>query len=176
MTAAVLDPQAGHIVTASAASISFNDQTSATFYQPTLGLAAFSFFYALKARLLSNPTITNRVLQSNPLAQVNAGDRRVLEALCRLEAVGLVQTYFQHDEIGDVYVYESQPAFTLEKFLVGNLSSTLLLEEVGGDAFGRLTKQNRQYKPAPSSTSLISVSHNFFEKFRINSQLVTETS
>ena len=175
MTAAAFDPQAGYVVTASTAFISFNDQTFATFYQPILGPVAFSFFYALKARLLPNPTIANRTLQSDLLAQVNAGGRQVLEALHRLEAVGLVQTYFQHDEIGDVYVYELQPTLTPEKFLADNLLSILLLEEVGEDAFGRLTKQSRQYKLASSNTSLTNVSHNFFEEFHINSQSITET-
>ena len=55
MTAAAFDPQAGYVVTASTAFISFNDQTFATFYQPILGPVAFSFFYALKVRLLPNP-------------------------------------------------------------------------------------------------------------------------
>ena len=123
MTAAAFDPQAGYVVTASTAFISFSDQTFATFYQPILGPVAFSFFYALKARLLPNPTIANRTLQSDLLAQVNAGGQQVLEALHRLEAVGLVQTYFQHDEIGDVYVYELQPTLTPEKFLADNLRS-----------------------------------------------------
>lgn len=175
MTAAAFDPQAGYVVTASTAFISFNDQTFATFYQPILGPVAFSFFYALKARLLPNPTIANRTLQSDLLAQVNAGGQQVLEALHRLEAVGLVQTYFQHDEIGDVYVYELQPTLTPEKFLADNLLSILLLEEVGDEAFERLTKQSRQYKLASSNTSLTNVSHNFFEEFHINSQSITET-
>ena len=39
MTAAAFDPQAGYVVTASTAFISFNDQTFATFYQPILGPA-----------------------------------------------------------------------------------------------------------------------------------------
>lgn len=43
MTAAAFDPQAGYVVTASTAFISFNDQTFATFYQPILGPVAFSF-------------------------------------------------------------------------------------------------------------------------------------
>ncbi|MCD7130456.1 DnaD domain protein [Limosilactobacillus agrestis] len=175
MTATTFDPQAGYVVTASTAFISFNDQTFATFYQPILGPIAFSFFYALKARLLPNPTIANRTLQSDLLAQVNAGGQQVLEALHRLEAVGLVQTYFQHDDIGDVYVYDLQPTLTPEKFLADNLLSILLLEEIGEEAFDRLIKQSRRYKLASPNTSLTNVSHNFFEEFHINSQSITET-
>lgn len=175
MTASVFDPQAGYVVTASTAFISFNDQTFATFYQPILGPVAFSLFYTLKTRLLPNPTIANRTLQSDLLAQVNIGSQQILEALHRLEAVGLVQTYFQHDDIGDVYVYELQPTLTPEKFLADNLLSILLLEEIGEKAFNRLIKQSRQYKLASANTSLTNVSHNFFEEFHINSQSITET-
>ena len=53
MTAAAFDPQAGYVVTASTAFISFNDQTFATFYQPILGPVAFSFFLCVKSALVA---------------------------------------------------------------------------------------------------------------------------
>src|SRR5699024_544444 len=93
----------------------------------------------------------------------------------RLVSFCLVQIYFQHDEIGDVYVYELQPTLTPEKYLADNLLRILLLEEVGEDAFGRLTKQSRKYKLASSNTSLTNMSHNLFEEFHINSQSITDT-
>ncbi|MBB1122647.1 replication initiation and membrane attachment family protein [Limosilactobacillus albertensis] len=175
MTATTFDPQAGYIVTASTAFVNFNDQTFATFYQPILGPVAFSLFYTFRARLIPKPTISNRTMQSELLAHINAGGQQVIEALHRLEAVGLVQTYFQSDEVGDVYVYELQPTLTPEKFLTDNLLSILLLEEIGETAFNHLIEQSRQYKLASSNVNLTNISHRFFEEFHINSQSITAT-
>lgn len=173
--ATTLDPQAGYVVTASPSFIEFNDQTFAAFYQPILGPVAFSLFYALKARLRSRPTLASRVMQSELLAQLNTGGRQVIEALHRLEAVGLVQTYFQHDEVGDVYVYELQSTLSPEKFIADNLLSILLLEEIGENAFDQLVAQSRQFKLVSTNTVLTNISHHFFDEFHVNSRSITTT-
>ncbi|MBB1080092.1 DnaD domain protein [Limosilactobacillus sp. STM2_1] len=175
MTATTFDPQAGYIVTASSSFVEFNDQVFTSFYQPVLGPVAFSLFYALKAQLRPRPTLADRAMQSNLLAQLNAGNGQVIEALHRLEAVGLIQTYFQHDEVGDVYVYELQTPLSPEKFIADNLLSILLLEEIGEEAFERLVDQSRQYRLASTDTSLTNISHHFFDEFHINSQSITST-
>lgn len=176
MTAAtILDPQAGYVVTASSSFANFNDQTLVTFYQPIIGPVAFSLFYALKAHLQSHPTITERTMQSSLLAQLNAGGRQVAEALHRLEAVGLVQTYFQHDDLGDVYVYELQATLLPADFVNDNLLSILLLEEIGDQAFEHLVAHSRRFKLASTKTNLTNISHHFFDEFHINSQSITTT-
>lgn len=166
------DPQAGYVVTASNSWVTFNDQTLATFYQPILGPIAFSLFYALKARLKSQPTIADRLLQSDLLTQLNAGSQQIETALHRLEGLGLVQTYFQHDQLGDVYVYELHPTLTPTEFLADNLLSVLLLEEVGEQHFEQLVQQSRRFRLASANTKLSNISHHFLDEFSLNSRLI----
>lgn len=171
----LFDPQAGYVITASPSFANFSDNTLATFYQPILGPAAFSLFYAFKAQLRPNPTIADRLLQSKLLAQLNAGSREIAQAIHRLEAVGLVQTFFSHDDLGDVYVYQLQATLTPEQFIDDNLLSILLLEEVGDQAFERLVKHSRQFQLASKNTQLKNISHHFFDEFHVNSRSVTTT-
>lgn len=169
------DPQAGFIVTASSKFANFNDDTFVTLYQPIIGPVAFSLFYVLKANLRLNPTIAERRLHSNLLSQVNAGGRAVAEAIHRLEAVGILQTYYQHDELGDLFVYQLQSTLTPEEFIDDNLLSILLLEEVGDYNFKRLVNRGRQYQLASSNVKLKNISHHFFDEFQVSSQSVATT-
>ena len=87
------NPQAGFLVTAATDFVNFNDRVFTSFYQPVLGPTAFSLFYALRAQLISQPTLADRRLQANIIRQLNAGTSQLARALHRLEAVGMVQTY-----------------------------------------------------------------------------------
>lgn len=166
------DPQAGYLVTAAADFITFNDQTFTDFYQPVLGPVAFSLFYALRSQLLSTPTLADRRLQSTLLVQVNAGQNQVSEGLRRLEGMGVVVTYFQHDAQGDLYVYELQPTLTPAKFLDDNLLSVLLLEAIGEVAFNRLVKQAHRYQLTGDQAKLKNVSHHFLDTYQVDQREV----
>ncbi|KRM37077.1 replication initiation and membrane attachment family protein [Limosilactobacillus pontis] len=167
-TAPSFDPQAGYLVTAAADFINFSDQTFTDFYQPVLGPAAFSLFYALRSQLVDAPTLADRRLQSNLLVQVNAGQRQVDEGLCRLEGMGIVSTYFQHDAQGDLYVYELQATLTPERFFADNLLSVLLLEAIGESAFQRLAKRAYRYRLAGDRSHLKDISHHFLDTYQVD--------
>lgn len=167
-TAPSFDPQAGYLVTAAADFINFSDQTFTDFYQPVLGPAAFSLFYALRSQLVDAPTLADRRLQSNLLVQVNAGQRQVDEGLCRLEGMGIVSTYFQHDAQGDLYVYELQATLTPERFFADNLLSVLLLEAIGESAFQRLAKRAYRYRLAGDQSHLKDISHHFLDTYQVD--------
>ena len=147
MTAAApFDPQAGYLVTASSTYPNFSQETLVRFYQPILGSAAYSILGALQSELRPQPTLSDRQLQSKLLAQLNVGSQMIITGLHRLEATGLVQTYFQHDQMGDLYVYELQPTLTPNQFLNDNLLSILLLEQVGEEAFKNLIATSRRFQ------------------------------
>ncbi len=162
------DPQAGYLVTAAADFINFNDQVFTDYYQPVLGPVAFSLFYALRSQLLDHPTLADRRLQSALLVQVNAGQSQVSEGLRRLEGMGIVQTYFQHDAQGDLYVYELQATLSPERFINDNLLSVLLLEAIGEQVFSRLAKGAHRYQLVADRTRLKNVSHRFLDAYQID--------
>lgn len=162
------DPQAGYLVTAAADFINFNDQIFTEYYQPILGPVAFSLFYALRSQLLDHPTLADRRLQSALLVQVNAGQSQVSEGLRRLEGMGIVQTYFQHDAQGDLYVYELQTTLSPEQFINDNLLSVLLLEAIGEQAFTKLANNAHRYRLVAEHSQLKNVSHHFLDSYQVD--------
>lgn len=162
------DPQAGYLVTAAADFINFNDQVYTDYYQPVLGPVAFSLFYALRSQLIAYPTLEDRRLQSTLLVQVNAGQNQVSEGLRRLEGMGLVQTYFQHDAQGDLYVYELQSTLSPDRFINDSLLSVLLLEAIGEQAFSRLAKNAHRYQLKTTQAQLKNVSHHFLDAYHVD--------
>lgn len=165
---ASFDPQAGYLVTAAADFINFSDRTFTDFYQPVLGPVAFSLFYALRSQLIAAPTLADRRLQSTLLVQVNAGQSQLSEGLRRLEGMGIVSTYFQHDAQGDLYVYELQSTLTPDKFLNDNLLSVLLLEAIGEQAFDRLVKRAHRYRLTSDRAHLKNISHHFLDTYQVD--------
>ena len=162
------DPQAGYLVTAAADFINFNDQIFTEYYQPILGPVAFSLFYALRSQLLDHPTLADRRLQSALLVQVNAGQNQVSEGLRRLEGMGIIQTYFQHDAQGDLYVYELQATLSPEQFINDNLLSVLLLEAIGEQAFIKLANNTHRYRLVAEHSQLKNVSHHFLDSYQVD--------
>lgn len=173
MTAtAPFDVQAGYLVTASPTYTNFSQETLVRFYQPILGSAAYSILGALQGELRPQPTLSERQQQSNLLVQLNIGSQEIVAGLHRLEATGLVQTYFQHDQLGDLYVYELQPTLTPNQFLNDNLLSILLLEQVGEDAFKNLIAASRRFQLASDKKQLTNISHHFFDEFHVDSHSI----
>lgn len=162
------DPQAGYLVTAAADFINFNDQIFTDYYQPVLGPVAFSLFYALRSQLLDHPTLADRRLQSTLLVQVNAGQNQVSEGLRRLEGMGIIQTYFQHDAQGDLYVYELQATLSPDQFINDNLLSVLLLEAIGEPAFSKLADNAHRYQLTADHPQLKNISHHFLDSYRVD--------
>lgn len=165
------DPQAGFIVTAASSFVNFNPTTLTTFYQPVLGPFAFGLFYALKEQLVTNPTLSDRRLQSTIIRQLNAGSSQIAQALHRLEAVGLLKTFRGSDGLGTFYVYQLQSTMTPVSFIEDDLLSVLLLEAVGNESFQRLTKWAHRYELA-SHPQLTDVSHQFLDEFHVAAQSV----
>lgn len=165
------DPQAGFIVTAASNFVNFNPATLTVFYQPILGPFAFGLFYALKEQLVTNPTLSDRRLQSTIIRQLNAGNSQIAQALHRLEAVGLLKTFRGSDSLGTFYVYQLQPTMTPVSFIEDDLLSVLLLEAVGNDSFQQLTKWAHRYELV-SHPQLTDISHQFLDEFHVAAQSV----
>ncbi|WP_283621264.1 DnaD domain protein [Limosilactobacillus avium] len=168
------NPQAGFLVTAATDFVNFNDRVFTSFYQPVLGPTAFSLFYALRAQLISQPTLADRRLQANIIRQLNAGTSQLARALHRLEAVGMVQTYRGKDSQGTFFVYQLRATLTPAAFIEDDLLSVLLLEAVGDGHFKQLVKEARRYQLA-SAPSLENVSHHFLDEFHVANKSLVKT-
>lgn len=169
----LFDPGAGYIVTASYQWPAFSEEVFELLYQPVLGPTAFAMFHALKTQLRSYPVISDRQLQSQLLIQLNAGCQAAEEALRRLEAIGMLRTFEQSDQLGKVFVYELQATVTPVEFINDNLLSVLLLEAVGEKRFGTLSRYANRFSLGEAQASLHEITHNFFEAFHIDEEGIT---
>ena len=168
----LFDPSAGYIVTASHQWPNFNEEVFTLFYQPILGPVAFAMFHALQTRLQNQPVISDRHLQSQLLIQLNDGRQAADDALQRLEAVGMLRTFHQEDQLGELFVYELQPTIPPAEFINDNLLSVLLLEAVGEERFKELSRYAERFSLSDKA-SLKEVTHHFFDAFHVDEQRIT---
>ncbi len=169
----IFDPGAGYIVTASHQWSNFNEDVFELFYQPILGTAAFAMFHALRTQLNEKPAISDRRLQSQLLVQLNAGQQTAEEGIQRLEATGMLRTFTQTDQLGDLFVYELQPTLTPAEFIDDNLLSILLLEAVGEARFKELGEFANRFTLVGHPAALKEITHNFFDAFHVDDQRIT---
>lgn len=169
----IFDPGAGYIVTASYQWSNFNESVFELFYQPILGTAAFAMFHALRTQLNEKPVISARRLQSQLLIQLNAGRQAAGEAIQRLEATGMLRTFNQTDQLGELFVYELQPTLTPTEFIDDNLLSILLLEAVGEERFNSLGEYANRFSLENQEPALTEITHNFFDVFHVDERQVT---
>lgn len=169
----VFDPGAGYIVTASYQWSNFDEHVFELFYQPILGPVSFAMFHALRTKLSNGPVISERQPQSQLLIQLNAGRQAADDAIQRLEATGMLRTFRQTDQLGELFVYELQPTITPDEFINDNLLSVLLLEAVGESRFNELQKFASRFSLPKVHSSLKEITRNFFDVFHVNEQLIT---
>lgn len=170
----IFDPTAGYVVTASQQWPNFNEKVFELFYQPVLGPVSFAMFHALRTKLTPQPLISNRRLQSDLLTQLNAGRGAADEALKRLEAIGMLRTFHQVDQLGSLFVYELQATVTPTEFINDNLLSVLLLETVGEVRFKMLSDYAQRYSLKQEMDEIKEVTHNFLDIFHLSSQQITK--
>lgn len=159
-----LTPQTGFIVAAASDFVRFDQATFIDFYQPLLSPTALGLFYALQSQLVPEPMLAKRQAHSIMLDRLNLGVAQFAEARNSLEGVEMLQTFYQQDEIGGVYVYVLQPTMTPEEFINDDLLSVRLLQQIGEQRFDELVARSRRYQF--DTSRMHNLTHDYFEVFR----------
>ncbi len=158
-----ITPQTGYLVTTKTSDFQLNFTVFASLYQPLLSPLAYVLESILATQLQVNPTLADRRRHSDLLSILNAGTGKLESARDQLEAVGLLRTFFQDDEIGPVFVYELQPLLSASQVFEEDILSTKLLQTVGEQRFKDLAKAVRQYYYDPRQ--MTETTHSFFDVF-----------
>ena len=159
-----LTPQTGFIVAAASDFVRFDQATFIDFYQPLLSPTALGLFYALQSQLKPDPMLTKRQAHSIMLDRLNLGIAQFAEARNALEGVEMLQTFYQQDEIGGVFVYVLQPTMTPEEFINDDLLSVRLLQQIGEQRFNELVAHSRRYQF--DTSRMHNLTHDYFEVFK----------
>ncbi|GAB6092006.1 DnaD domain protein [Furfurilactobacillus curtus] len=129
-TLPTLTPRAGFIViNPSRAQLTTN--VWQRLYQPILGNNAFGLYNALQTFISEQPQLSNRRVHSQLLSWTDLDLPHFQASRQRLEALGLLNSYYQQDALGDLYIYELHQPLDAQTFFRDDLLSVLLFQYVG---------------------------------------------
>lgn len=100
-------------------------------YQPILGNNAFGLYNALQTFISEQPQLSNRRVHSQLLSWTDLDLPHFQASRQRLEALGLLNSYYQQDALGDLYIYELHQPLAADTFFQDDLLSVLLFQYVG---------------------------------------------
>ncbi|RRK09884.1 helicase DnaB [Lactiplantibacillus garii] len=168
-----LTPKTGLVVPTAPALSAAQQAVLAELYLPLIGPLAYSLYAALRSLQSPENELSNRRSHAELLGILGTDLPTVLAARKKLEATGLLQSYFQEDELGAVYVYQLQAPLAALPFFADDLLSVLLLDTVGELRYQQLADDF-----APVSIDLSkaqNVTANVLDVFHIDSQKVTQS-
>ncbi|HAT53789.1 MAG TPA: hypothetical protein DCW31_00800 [Lactobacillus sp.] len=160
-----LTPRSGFVVTLPAANDSQLDSWR-LLYAPILGVAAFGLYSGLKTFANAQPQLSARRQHSELLTWLRLDLDHFLAARQRLEAAGLLDTYYQQDALGDVYVYQLQSPLSVTAFFDDDLLSVLLLQSVGQQRYDELIAKFEQRRL--NTKNMQNVSADFLSVFHMS--------
>lgn len=134
-------------------------------YQPLIGAASFSLYMLLRTFVAQRVSLSERRMHTTLLELLDMGANTLYEARCKLEAIGLLRTYEQEDELGKVVLYELQAPQLPRAFFEDDLLRTLLLETVGEQQFKAL--QHYFFNPLFEHPQAVETTKHFLEVFNI---------
>ena len=167
-----LQSQTGYVVSLSPDFGKFDQTTFLNFYQPLMSPTAMGLFYALQLNLSVHPVLTDRQPHQKLMVQLGAGIQAIDQGRQQLEALGLLKTFQQIDDLGEVLVYELHPTLSPDEFLADDLLSVLLLQMVGEQAFNQLSQRANQYYL--KSSELAEVTTPFLDVYTIGKQALKQ--
>ncbi|MDD2434923.1 MAG: DnaD domain protein [Bacilli bacterium] len=108
-----------------------------TLYQPIIGATSINLYFSLWASLEQNEVLSNVLTHHYLLSSMGISLSELVEAREKLEAIGLVKTYFRKDVINN-YVYELYSPVSANDFLNNPILSTILYSTVGSTEFDKI--------------------------------------
>lgn len=141
-------------------------------YQPLIGTVGFSLYALLRTMVQSDLHLSNRKMHSELFDLLGVGTQTFYEARCKLEAIGLLRTFEQSDELGKLVIYEIQEPQRPENFFADDLLRSLLLETVGERIFKEL-QAYFFFSPIEKKKAVETTKH-FLEVFTVQPQTLNE--
>ena len=166
-----LTPKTGLVVPQAPALSAAQQAVLAELYLPLMGPLAYSLYAALRSLQSSENELSNRRSHAELLGILNVDLPTVLAARRKLEATGLLRSYYQQDELGAMYIYQLQAPLLALQFFADDLLSVLLLDTVGELRYQQLAGD---FAAQPIDlTAAKDVTANILDVFHVDSQKVT---
>ena len=110
-------------------------------YTPFIGATGYALYHLLVNEVPYNTQLHHREDHNFVLDSLNMSLPDFVKVRRRLEAVGLIKTYFTEDSLGEIYTYQMFPPLDATAFFQEQLLAGLLFKFVGEARF--VTLQER---------------------------------
>lgn len=131
-------------------------------YQPIIGGIATNLYFTLWSNLDRSEFVSHVLTHHYLMGNMRLSIADILEAREKLEAIGLLKTYFKKDTVNS-YIYELYSPLSAYDFLGNPILSTTLYNHIGSREFERLV----QYFSAPKFQykEYVDITSSFHEVF-----------
>ena len=128
-------------------------------YQPIIGFPSVSVYFTLWSYLKKSTLMSKEYSHYNLLSNMKINIIELNEAREKLEAIGLIKTYFKHDKVNQ-YIYELYSPLEAVEFFNNPILSTLLYTNLGpenyNDTLSYFEMPNIPFKGYQNITSRLS--------------------
>lgn len=169
-----LSPKDGYVVEAKTHIGSTEFKTLVKLYQPLIGVNAYGLYSLLATELTKTPDLTERQLHKDLLDDLSLGLNDFYEARIKLEALGLLRTFEQTDELGHLFIYELQAPQSAKDFFKDDLLSVLLMDALGEKRYVQLKKDF--LKPDLKHQNAVEITRSLFDVFTVRKDKLLENS
>ncbi|MHC5248022.1 replication initiation and membrane attachment family protein [Enterococcus sp. LJL90] len=122
-----------------------SQETLVQLYQPIIGASALALYFSFLGEIKWQYGLSEIAIHADLLTDLNVGLQLFFEDRQKLEAIGLLKSYYQEDaQLGRKYLYELQEPLAPEAFLQDSLLHFLLKEYVSETKYERLLQR---FKP-----------------------------
>lgn len=106
-------------------------------YQPIIGSISTSLFFTLWSYLDKNEILSEQITHHQLMASMKLSLENIIEAREKLEAIGLLKTYFKKGNI-NTYIYELFSPLSTYEFFENPILNVSLLDNIGNEQYNKM--------------------------------------
>lgn len=111
-------------------------------YQPIIGSTAINLYLTLWSYLDKTEVISSNWTHHHLVKSMQVGMEQIVAAREKLEAIGLIKTYYKEGDINS-YIYELYSPLRVSDFLNDTILATILYDTIGKDEFNEIVEYYR---------------------------------
>jgi replication initiation and membrane attachment protein len=116
----------------------FDRKVLTLLYQPLIGCRAYSLYMTLWSELEQHQLWGEETTHHSLMAIMQCSLKEIYQERLKLEGIGLLKTYVNHEQDERMFIYELQAPLTPEQFFTDGVLNIFLYNRVGKSKFNKL--------------------------------------
>lgn len=155
-------PADTYIVTSKTILVNEDHKILTSLYQPIIGAMATSLYFSLWSYLDGSECVSMEWTHHQLMANMGLKLADIMDARCKLEAIGLIKTYFKKDHVNH-YIYQLYAPLSSAEFFHNPILNTALQNNIGTKEYEKLIE--RYQRPMISYKEYTDVTCKFSDVF-----------